>query len=196
MQCRNWFGHWEAFRLTSGGASTFRASLLPGIHPIAQDAAYPDWWIAACVASVAEIAGVDGIANRYRYHGANMGLGATAERQIKIHAPEDFEGMRKAGRLAAEVLDMLVPLVKAGVTTEQLDKTCHDCFNHTELEVVLEGPTVAFRELMALEIDHVVRFDYPLDRPLRGLLNGDIAMEGQIVNTGRKPAFRVTTLPS
>jgi methionyl aminopeptidase len=48
------------------------------------------------------------------------------ERQIKIHAPEDFEGMRKAGRLAAEVLDMLVPLVRPGITTEQLDKICHD----------------------------------------------------------------------
>jgi flagellar motor switch protein FliM len=67
---------------------------------------------------------------------------------------------------------------------------------NVELEVLLEGPTVAFRELMALEIDHVVRFDYPLDRPLRGLLNGDLALEGQIVNTGTKPAFRVTTLPS
>jgi flagellar motor switch protein FliM len=65
-----------------------------------------------------------------------------------------------------------------------------------ELEVLLEGPTLAFRELIALEIDRVLRFDYPLDRPLRGLLNGDIALEGQIVNTGRKPAFRVTALPS
>jgi len=48
---------------------------------------------------------------------------------------------------------------------------------------------------MALENDQVLALDYPLDRPLRGLLNGDIALEGQIVNTGQKPAFRVTTLP-
>lgn len=66
---------------------------------------------------------------------------------------------------------------------------------NVELEVLLEGPTFAFRDLMTLEIEHVLRFDYPLDRPLRGLLNGNVVLEGQIVNAGRKPAFRVTALP-
>jgi methionyl aminopeptidase len=40
---------------------------------------------------------------------------------IKLHGPEGFEGMRKAGRLAAESLDALVPHVGAGVTTGELD---------------------------------------------------------------------------
>jgi hypothetical protein len=62
----------------SGGAATFRASLLPAIHPIPDDAAYPDWWIAATIAAVAEIDHVPGCANLYRYHGANMGLGSGA----------------------------------------------------------------------------------------------------------------------
>lgn len=66
---------------------------------------------------------------------------------------------------------------------------------NVDFEVLLEGPTVVFRELASLQVDHVLRFDYPLDRPLRGLLNGELAVEGQIVNTGRKPAFRVTSLP-
>ena len=35
---------------------------------------------------------------------------------IKLHRPEDFEGMRRAGRLAAETLDMIAPYVKPGVT--------------------------------------------------------------------------------
>ena len=39
----------------SGGACTFRSSLLPAVAPIDADAAYPDWWIAACVAAVAEV---------------------------------------------------------------------------------------------------------------------------------------------
>lgn len=72
----------------SGGASTFRSSLLPAIHPIGPDAAYPDWWIAACIAAVAEIAHDEAISNRYRHHGANMGLRATPERQIEIHRLE------------------------------------------------------------------------------------------------------------
>ncbi len=41
--------------------------------------------------------------------------------QIKLHGPEAFEGMRKAGRLAAECLDMLVPHVVPGVPTAAID---------------------------------------------------------------------------
>jgi methionyl aminopeptidase len=40
---------------------------------------------------------------------------------IKLHGPEGFEGMRKAGLLAAEILDALVPLIQPGVTTEEID---------------------------------------------------------------------------
>ena len=45
---------------------------------------------------------------------------------VTTHAPEDFEGMRKAGRLAADLLDMLVPEVKPGVTTAELDRLAFD----------------------------------------------------------------------
>jgi methionyl aminopeptidase len=43
-------------------------------------------------------------------------------RRITIHAPEDFAGMRAAGRLAAETLDMITPHVLPGVNTGALDK--------------------------------------------------------------------------
>jgi hypothetical protein len=72
-------GRLLAGNFISGGAATFRASLLPAVHPIADAAAYPDWWIAATIAAVAEIDVVPGCANLYRYHGANMGLGSGAE---------------------------------------------------------------------------------------------------------------------
>ena len=45
---------------------------------------------------------------------------------IKLHGPEGFDGMRKAGRLAAEILDALVPHVVPGVTTEALDDIVRD----------------------------------------------------------------------
>lgn len=44
---------------------------------------------------------------------------------IELHPPEDFEGMRRAGRLAAETLDMITGHVVPGVTTEELDRLCH-----------------------------------------------------------------------
>jgi methionyl aminopeptidase len=45
---------------------------------------------------------------------------------ITIHAASDFEAMRRAGRLAAETLDMVTPHVRPGVTTGELDRLCHD----------------------------------------------------------------------
>ncbi|ASI47950.1 MAG: type I methionyl aminopeptidase [Anaplasma ovis] len=44
---------------------------------------------------------------------------------ITIHSEKDFEGMRKAGRLAAEVLDFITPHVKPGVSTNTLNDLCH-----------------------------------------------------------------------
>ena len=45
---------------------------------------------------------------------------------ISIKTPEEIEKMRVAGCLAGEVLDYIAPFVKAGVTTDELDKLCHD----------------------------------------------------------------------
>ena len=45
---------------------------------------------------------------------------------ITLKSASDIEAMRVAGRLGSEVLDMLTPHVKAGITTEQLDKLAHD----------------------------------------------------------------------
>jgi methionyl aminopeptidase len=45
---------------------------------------------------------------------------------IKIHGPEAFEGMRRAGRLAAEVLDFITPHVRPNVATGELDRLCHE----------------------------------------------------------------------
>ena len=42
--------------------------------------------------------------------------------QIRLHGPEDFAAMRKAGALTAEALDLIGPLVKPGVTTASLDR--------------------------------------------------------------------------
>ena len=45
---------------------------------------------------------------------------------VQLHGPEEYEAMRKAGRLAAEVLDFITPHVNPGISTEALDKLCHD----------------------------------------------------------------------
>ena len=48
----------------------------------------------------------------------------TSEGAIRLHGPEAFAGMRKAGQLAAAALDMLTPHVKPGVTTSASTTSC------------------------------------------------------------------------
>src|SRR5271155_1441859 len=45
---------------------------------------------------------------------------------ISIKTADDIAGMRIAGKLAAEVLDFITPYVKAGITTGELDRLCHE----------------------------------------------------------------------
>jgi flagellar motor switch protein FliM len=64
-----------------------------------------------------------------------------------------------------------------------------------ELEVRLQGPTLAVTEILALKAGHVITFDYSLNKPLHGLVNGDLAIMGRVVGAGRKRAFQVDQLP-
>ena len=52
---------------------------------------------------------------------ANERLGRRSG-QVRLHGPEDFAAMRKAGALTAEALDLVCPLVKPGTTTASLDR--------------------------------------------------------------------------
>lgn len=45
---------------------------------------------------------------------------------IRIYEPAEFEGMRKAGQVAAECLDYITPYVKVGVSTGELDDLCRE----------------------------------------------------------------------
>jgi methionyl aminopeptidase len=92
---------------------------------------------------------------------------------ITLHdSPEHFEGMRRAGRLAAELLDMLVPEVQPGVTTARLDKLAFDFIvDHKALPACLGYR--GYRYTLCTSINHVVCHGQPNDKPLR---------EGEIVN--------------
>jgi methionyl aminopeptidase len=94
------------------------------------------------------------------------------EGQIKLHGPDAFAGMRKAGQLAAEALDMLVPHVRPGVTTEYLDDLILDfALNHGALPAPLNYR--GFPKSICTSVNHVVCHGIPGSKPLR---------EGDIVN--------------
>jgi len=91
--------------------------------------------------------------------------------EIKLYGPEGFEGMRRAGRLAAECLDMLVPEVVPGVTTEKLDRLAREfTLDHGALPACLYYK--GYSHTLCISPNHVVCHGIPGDRALR---EGDIA---------------------
>ena len=81
-------------------------------------------------------------------------------RQIKIHGPEGFAGMRAAGRLAAETLDMITPHVQPGVTTERLDELCHQFIaDHGAIAAPLNYR--GFPKSICTSVNHVVCHGIP-----------------------------------
>lgn len=91
-------------------------------------------------------------------------------RQITIHTERDFEGMRKAGRLAATTLDMVAHHVKPGVTTEQLDRLIHDFIVSNNAVPATLGYR-GYAKSSCISINHVVCHGIPGERVL---VNGDI----------------------
>jgi methionyl aminopeptidase len=90
--------------------------------------------------------------------------------QIRLHGPADFEGMRKAGRLTAEALDLLGPLVKPGVTTASLDRFVFEfARDHGAYPAPLNYR--GYRKSICTSINHVVCHGAPDDKALR---DGDI----------------------
>ena len=96
--------------------------------------------------------------------------GLSRDGVIKLHGAEGFEGMRKAGRLAAEILDALVPHVVPGVTTEELDDIVR--------EMTLRGGAVpatlgyrGYTHSCCTSINHVICHGIPSEKKLK---DGDI----------------------
>jgi methionyl aminopeptidase len=89
---------------------------------------------------------------------------------IKLHGPEAFAGMRKAGRLAAEVLDFIGPHVKPGVTTGHIDELCHDFITSHGAAPSPLGYH-GFPKSICTSVNHVVCHGIPGDKRLE---DGDI----------------------
>jgi methionyl aminopeptidase len=90
--------------------------------------------------------------------------------QIKLHGKDAFEGMRRAGRLVAECLDMLVDEVRPGVPTDRLDKLVLEfALDHGARPATLMYR--GYKKSTCTSINHVVCHGIPGDKPLK---DGDI----------------------
>ena len=93
-----------------------------------------------------------------------------SENNVTIHDKEEAAKMRKAGRIAAKVLDYIAPFVKPDCTTEFLDKKCHDFIlknNAIPAPLNYKG----FPKSICTSINHVVCHGIPGNKKLH---NGDI----------------------
>ncbi|MEO0034574.1 MAG: methionine aminopeptidase [Pseudomonadota bacterium] len=90
--------------------------------------------------------------------------------RIHVYGPADFEGMRRAGRLAAETLDFIGPAIVPGVTTEELDRLC-SAFIAERGGICAPLGYRGFPKSICTSINHVVCHGIPCDKRLE---DGDI----------------------
>ena len=90
---------------------------------------------------------------------------------ITIKTAAEIDKMRVAGRLAAEVLEMIVPFVRPGISTEELDQICHR--HIIEIQQAIPAPLNyhGFPKSICTSVNHVVCHGIPGERRLK---NGDI----------------------
>jgi methionyl aminopeptidase len=91
---------------------------------------------------------------------------------VTVKTPEQIEKMRVAGRLAAEVLEMLVPHVKPGVSTEQLDRLAYEHIVEVQRGIPANVGYKGFPKTLCTSVNHVICHGIP--NPGKVLKDGDI----------------------
>ena len=91
---------------------------------------------------------------------------------ITINTEADIEKMRIAGRLAAEVLEMIEPHVKAGISTGELDRICHDYIVNEQKAIPAPLNYHGFPKSICTSVNQVICHGIPSDTKI--LKKGDI----------------------
>jgi len=122
---------------------------------------------------------------------------------IKLHTQEEIELARAAGQAAASVLAMIGPHVRAGVTTDELDRLCHD-FIVNELKITPANIGYhGYTRTVCTSVNHVVCHGIPAEKVLKkgDIVNIDVAVikEGWYGDTSRmyfvgEPSIRAKRL--
>ena len=97
---------------------------------------------------------------------------------VTIKSSEEQEKMRKAGRLAAEVLDMIGDFVQPGISTNELDQICHKYITETQNAIPAPLNYRGFPKSICTSLNHVVCHGIPGERILKSgdILNIDVTV--------------------
>jgi methionyl aminopeptidase len=99
-------------------------------------------------------------------------LSDNAGMAISIKTPEDIEKMRVAGRLAAEVLQIVAPYVKPGVSTGELDRICNEHIVNVQKAIPANVGYKGFPKTVCTSVNNVICHGIPSDSKI--LKDGDI----------------------
>lgn len=97
---------------------------------------------------------------------------------VSIKTPEEIVMARKAGKLAADVLAMIAEHVKPGVTTEELDRLCHDYIVNVQKAVPANIGYHGFPKTVCTSVNHVICHGIPSSETLKDgdIVNIDVAV--------------------
>ena len=91
---------------------------------------------------------------------------------VTINASDEIALMREAGRLAAEVLEMIGPFVQPGISTGELDRICHDYIVNQQGAIPAPLNYNGFPKSICTSVNHVICHGIPSDSKI--LKSGDI----------------------
>src|ERR1700687_59610 len=119
--------------------------------------------------------------------------------QISLKTPEEQQKLRIAGALAADVLDTIGEHIAPGISTEELDRICHDYIVNVQKTIPANVGYRGFPKTICTSVNHVVCHGIPNDRKLKAgdILNIDIAIikdgyhgdTSRMYFVGKPPAF-------
>ncbi|MBP7371186.1 MAG: M24 family metallopeptidase, partial [Arenimonas sp.] len=92
--------------------------------------------------------------------------------KITIKSEQDIEMMRIAGRLAAEVLQVVAPFVKAGISTAELDRICYEHIVQVQQAIPANVGYKGFPATVCTSVNNVICHGIP--SPAKILKDGDI----------------------
>jgi methionyl aminopeptidase len=102
---------------------------------------------------------------------SNNKISAPNSMEIILKNAADIEKMRIAGRLAAEVLEMITPHVQVGITTDELDQICHDYIINTQKAIPAPLNYLGYPKSICTSVNHQVCHGIPGPKKLK---DGDI----------------------
>lgn len=108
---------------------------------------------------------------------------------IHLKTQEEIEKMRVAGRLAAEVLEMIAPYVKPGITTDELNTLCHDYIVNHQQAIPAPLNYHGFPKSICTSVNHQICHGIPGDKKLKSgdIVNIDVSVikEGYYGDTSK-----------